>query len=898
MSPVTSLARSILENISQSACVLGLNHEITYLNPAAERLTLWSLDDVSGRTCDAVFGDDLRAVAVASSVEAGLPPGPTVARREASLVTGSGETIKVIVSASWLGDPTAPEGIMLVLSGVDPGRGNLSSAIGLFAFPDLNPNPVLEVDPSGLVTYANPSALRLFSGLMERGKDHPFLVECETMLRALSPDGHEDLLREVRIGAEWYQQAWSLVPETGGARVYAIDITEAERSVSNVSQLSRLTRLLAMLSSVNQMIVRVTDRQQLLDEICQICVETGGFRVAAIRLLDADDQHLKVVAHHGDDGGYLGWATNQIEAVPDGSGPARRAVRTGERWVTDDVVAGPETASLREEALKRGLRSVGAFPLRLQDEVVGCLILYSATVGFTDEEELFLLDQMAGDVSFALEHIGLEERRGRAEAERSLNLERYRGLYESLPSGVIIMDRDTVIVEANQMARDVLGVQVSSVYGRDAFDPVWEAIHEDGTPFPGDTHPSSVTLRTGDSVQNVVMGLFHRSGEQTRWIVINSEPLRDRETGDVQAALVNFADITDRKKHEQWHQAILATAMDGFWLADRQGRLVEVNAAYCQMSGYTEQELLTMRVSDLEVSETATEILTRIEQLVSDGEHRFEARHRRKDGIIIDVEVSLQYRPDNDEMIVAFLRDITAHKLADTLTDMSQEVLRLLNAGGDFQESMQGVVAALKTHTGFDAVGLRLWHDEDFPYIAQEGFSEDFLLKENTLLVRAAAGDVCRDEDGNVSLECTCGLVISGKSPSSNPLFTPQGSFWTNDLPSLLDVPPNEDPRLHPRNECIHQGYASVALIPLRSGDQAVGLLQLNDKRPDRLTLELVHCLERLGSTVGVALGRQLALVETQVALERYRTFIEATDDIVFLKDQQRRIILCNRATT
>jgi PAS domain S-box-containing protein len=113
---------------------------------------------------------------------------------------------------------------------------------------------------------------------------------------------------------------------------------------------------------------------------------------------------------------------------------------------------------------------------------------------------------------------------------------------------------------------------------------------------------------------------------------------------------------------EERHRIILQTAMDGFWRADMQGRLIEVNAAYCRMSGYSAQELLTMRMSDLEAAESADAVAARIQKILAQGEDRFESRHRRKDGSIIDVEVSVQYRPTEGGRFVAFLQDITERK--------------------------------------------------------------------------------------------------------------------------------------------------------------------------------------------------------------------------------------------
>jgi PAS domain S-box-containing protein len=131
-------------------------------------------------------------------------------------------------------------------------------------------------------------------------------------------------------------------------------------------------------------------------------------------------------------------------------------------------------------------------------------------------------------------------------------------------------------------------------------------------------------------------------------------------------------DITDRKRtkdalreSEKRHRTILQTAMDGFWLVDTQGRLLEVNETYCRMSGYSAQELLAMRILDLEVAEAAHNTAARIQKIMAKGEDRFESRHRRKDGSIFDVEVSVQYRPVEGGRFVAFLRDITGRKQAE-----------------------------------------------------------------------------------------------------------------------------------------------------------------------------------------------------------------------------------------
>lgn len=212
-----------------------------------------------------------------------------------------------------------------------------------------------------------------------------------------------------------------------------------------------------------------------------------------------------------------------------------------------------------------------------------------------------------------------------------------------------------------------------------------------------------------------------------------------------------------------------------------------------------------------------------------------------------------------------------SREMAETYQETGREVQQILNGPEELQDSIRLVLTALKTRIGLDAVGIRLQNGDDFPYFSQQGFSTDFLLTENTLVERAADGGAFRDKEGNLRLECTCGLVISGKTDPANPLFTRGGSFWTNDSLPLLDIPPGDDRRLHPHNFCIHQGYASIALVPIYNKERIVGLIQFNDRRKGRFSLEAIELLEGIASHIGSALIRkrvEAELIETNRHLE------------------------------
>lgn len=129
--------------------------------------------------------------------------------------------------------------------------------------------------------------------------------------------------------------------------------------------------------------------------------------------------------------------------------------------------------------------------------------------------------------------------------------ERYRNLFNTMAQGVVYQDETGAIISANPAAERILGLSLDQMQGRLSVDPLWRAVREDGSDFPGEIHPAMVALRTGQPVYDVVMGVYHPGDGSQHWININAVPqFRAGESKPYQV-YATFEDITMRKEFER-----------------------------------------------------------------------------------------------------------------------------------------------------------------------------------------------------------------------------------------------------------------------------------------------------------------------------------------------------------
>jgi len=507
----------------------------------------------------------------------------------------------------------------------------------------------------------------------------------------------------------------------------------------------------------------------------------------------------------------------------------------------------------------------------------------SSWVAFTDVSERKQAEEDIRRLNDVLDEQVLAHTAELAESEARL-----RSLFETMAEGVVLFAGDGEIISANLAAESILGLTRSEEQDRTYDRPHWELRRPDGTPLPAEEMPGMRVTREKRAMKDVVTGFAQPNGAVS-WISINAAPLLDG-AGALEGVVAVFTDMTERKqaedalrRRERELSTLVENAPDMIVRFDTDLRHVYCNTAVEQQLGVPALTLIGKTPLETGEPREQAELACRsLRQVLDTGEELaveqsyptpFGQRH-----------LATRIVPERDaqgsiESLLAITRDITARKRTEQLLSVPAEILAIIAAPAPVRETAEGIVAALKKATGFDAVGLRLQDGDDYPFVSAVGYSEEFLEAENALAVRYPEGGLCRDEDGTVSLECTCGLVLRGDVDPASSLFTAGGSAWTNDALPLLELPPEEDPRLHPRNRCIHVGFRSFALVPLRAGEQILGLLHLADRRTDRFTAESMRFFEGLGASIGVALLGKRAEEALQGSEERLQLVLRGSND-------------------
>jgi len=369
----------------------------------------------------------------------------------------------------------------------------------------------------------------------------------------------------------------------------AAHLGEAIRRRESQRQVRRLSYLYTMLSAANRAIVRCTTEEQLLREVHDALVQHGRFPVVFIALSEQGALPLRLVHQFGIDVRH----EDELQALLQD-----RAAELGQRWA--DLHAGRTLAGAlqpqgahpwQKRQLQAGLRAQAWVPLMREGLVHGVIGLYADRVDDFDTAKVALLDEMAADLAYALNSLATERHRQHAVVRAERSELRFREVFESSPLPMQIHDVDDgTLLAINRAHRDWLGYDLAEIRSvQDWFEKVYadpgeretlrshwltaiERVRQSG----GVAQSPELSLRGKDGREHIAQGTMTLVGTD---------------------AIIGWVDLTEIRRNEaalraseQHFRTLIEQAVMGIYVR-RDGRFLYVNPHFCQMFGWSREEL-------------------------------------------------------------------------------------------------------------------------------------------------------------------------------------------------------------------------------------------------------------------------------------------------------------------
>jgi PAS domain S-box-containing protein len=484
---------------------------------------------------------------------------------------------------------------------------------------------------------------------------------------------------------------------TSGRKLVRGSLTDIRARKWAEQRVLRLNRLYYVLSEINDAILRVRNPVQLYERVCRIAVQGGLLRMAWVGLVDAATQEVHPVAHWGVEEGYMQCLHITVADEPRGRGPVGTSIRERRHDICNNLEAEPRMEPWRAEALRRGYRSLAAFPLTFEGRVIGALTLYAGEVDFFKADEIHLMESLANNLAFAITTFEQEERQRRAEETQA----RLVAILEATTDFVGICDTETRIRFINRAGRKMLGIgENDPVTGMRVAEAhtAWSnaVILEDGLPTARrcGTWSGETALLTRDGRELPVSQVIIAHKEAAGAVAYYSTIIRD---------------ITERKRAEEERERLVSlidNSNDFIGLATLDHKLIFLNAAGRRLTGLRlDEDVRALSISDFATERIWAEVREPLERaFASTGHWEAESQLRNfqtGDLIAINMHTFVVHHPQSGAplCIAAVARDIREQKRLEEQFRQSQKMEAVGRLAGGVAHDFNNLLTVITGYT-------------------------------------------------------------------------------------------------------------------------------------------------------------------------------------------------------
>ncbi|MGV8026974.1 MAG: PAS domain S-box protein [Anaerolineaceae bacterium] len=356
------------------------------------------------------------------------------------------------------------------------------------------------------------------------------------------------------------------------------------------NDLFKRNRMLRMLSETNKQLIRVTKEKELLEAVCKIIVEDGDYRMVWIGYAEQDpEKSVTPVAQKGFETGYLDNANITWADTKHGRGPTGTAIRTNTPTIVRNIPDDPNYLPWRDAAIKRGYKSSIAIPLTIIEKPIGALNIYSNSFDAFDEEEISLLTELAGDLTYGIASLRTREAQVLAEAAMYENEEKFKFVFENSVEGKAIISPSGEM-HVNKAFYELLGYSEDEMQKKG-----WRDI----------THPDDFQI-TQDEVNSLLSGKKTAIRFSRRYIKKDGSivwadtltSLRRDEKQNPMYFIIAVIDISERVTMEQelkdsieFQQSVFETTSLATTIIDKDMTILNANKEFELLSGFSKEEI-------------------------------------------------------------------------------------------------------------------------------------------------------------------------------------------------------------------------------------------------------------------------------------------------------------------
>lgn len=454
--------------------------------------------------------------------------------------------------------------------------------------------------------------------------------------------------------------------EVIGTACYSHDITDQKKAEEKIIHTQRLY---AFISQINQTISHSKDEKRLFSEACRIAIEIGKFELAWIGIPDSTNKKLNIVAQINATASELDFFN---DLVYDDYGPTASVMKSGKPYIINDFLLEPEYSSSRAFAAKRGFKSFIVLPILKSGITIGAFNLFSSHVNFFNDEEIRLLIEATGDISFALDVFEKEKHRKQMEDKVKHSELRLKQAQAIAHIGSWEYDLITGVAEWSEEA--------CRIYGLDPIDNCRNYKSWLSFIHPEDKDYTIRIIRELHETQES-SAFYHRiirKDGEVRYIYTQAQYEVDEDGKPISIQGVSH-DVTEMKEAEKsltQSEVNLRQIMDlipqSIFAKDYNGNFVFINKSFASLYGLKPEEIISKSIFEtIPVRNEAEAFLRQDKEVILSGETRTIPEHSFTDHngvvhLLHTVKVPFTVVGTNEKAVLGITIDITEQKRIET----------------------------------------------------------------------------------------------------------------------------------------------------------------------------------------------------------------------------------------